>query len=323
MVLNVVDEIINGTPKYNITENSDGTKEIELANEIVQEGTKINRNLFNLIENVMSYQIPSVSQQSLHPDYIGNITPSSITPTWSSIGPLNTDIITFNYEDFGGIQPSLKYKANGYNFYAQSGSSSGSNTFVCTTDRYNTYYTSNKLLYTQQLTNNDELSTRNFLGRKQTTIEYDMGQLCIPTFDFRFDVASSSTYIISGSYDGVNWTQLHSETIRGYSGTFTPSTPYRYYQFKNNSYSIDLYYLFISKVEFPKDNVFTLGNETNFKENEIILINTPSNVVTTGVGGNTFNGVEIDSILEASKYYELVYNETQNKFIAEEVRNAN
>ncbi len=36
---------------------------------------------------------------------------------------------------------------------------------------------------------------------------------------------------------------------------------------------------------------------------------------------NTLNGIEIDSMLDSNKFYELVYNEDQNKFIAEEVRN--
>lgn len=58
MVLNVTDEVINGTPKYNITDNGDGTNSIELANEVVSEGTKLNKILFDKIENVLSYQIP-------------------------------------------------------------------------------------------------------------------------------------------------------------------------------------------------------------------------------------------------------------------------
>lgn len=37
----------------------------------------------------------------------------------------------------------------------------------------------------------------------------------------------------------------------------------------------------------------------------------------------TLNDIDIDTAIAKDKYYELVYNETQNKFIAEEVRNAN
>ena len=47
--LSVLDEIIEGSPKYNITDNEDGTKDIELANEILQEGTSINKALFGKI----------------------------------------------------------------------------------------------------------------------------------------------------------------------------------------------------------------------------------------------------------------------------------
>lgn len=55
MVLNTIDEIINGQPKYNITDNIDGTKNIELANEIIEQGTPLNKSFFNKLENVLSY----------------------------------------------------------------------------------------------------------------------------------------------------------------------------------------------------------------------------------------------------------------------------
>lgn len=41
------------------------------------------------------------------------------------------------------------------------------------------------------------------------------------------------------------------------------------------------------------------------------------------ISSNTLNGIDIDTMLKDKKYYELLYNEEQNKFIAEEVRNAN
>lgn len=47
--INAQDEIIEGSPKYNITDNADGTKNIELANEILQAGTSINKALFDKI----------------------------------------------------------------------------------------------------------------------------------------------------------------------------------------------------------------------------------------------------------------------------------
>ena len=48
--LNVQDEIIEGTPKYNITDNSDGTKNIELANTVIQEGSALNKVVFDKVD---------------------------------------------------------------------------------------------------------------------------------------------------------------------------------------------------------------------------------------------------------------------------------
>lgn len=61
-ILHAVDEIINGTPKYNITNNADGTKGIELANEVVQEGMALNKACIDKIDNVLSYLTPSVEK---------------------------------------------------------------------------------------------------------------------------------------------------------------------------------------------------------------------------------------------------------------------
>lgn len=46
--LNLIDEILNGQNKYFITDNEDGTKNIALANEVIQEGSNIKKaNLIN------------------------------------------------------------------------------------------------------------------------------------------------------------------------------------------------------------------------------------------------------------------------------------
>ena len=59
---------------------------------------------------------------------------------------------------------------------------------------------------------------------------------------------------------------------------------------------------------------------TNLIKNEIINVCTP-NADMYMVTNNTLNDIKIDSLLQPNKYYELVYNESQNKFIAEELRN--
>ena len=54
--LNFTDEIIDGTPKYTIIANGDGTNNIELANDIVQEGTFLNKANFNRLNRVLGYE---------------------------------------------------------------------------------------------------------------------------------------------------------------------------------------------------------------------------------------------------------------------------
>ena len=48
-MLEVKDEIIDGKATYNITKNDDGTYSIELATPVIQEGTPLNKKLFNSI----------------------------------------------------------------------------------------------------------------------------------------------------------------------------------------------------------------------------------------------------------------------------------
>jgi len=48
-MLEVKDEIIDGKATYNITKNEDGTYSIELATPVIQEGTPLNKKLFDSI----------------------------------------------------------------------------------------------------------------------------------------------------------------------------------------------------------------------------------------------------------------------------------
>lgn len=48
--INAQDEIIEGSPKYNIIDNTDGTKNIELANNVIQQGSALNKVVFDKID---------------------------------------------------------------------------------------------------------------------------------------------------------------------------------------------------------------------------------------------------------------------------------
>lgn len=62
-----------------------------------------------------------------------------------------------------------------------------------------------------------------------------------------------------------------------------------------------------------------VGNENASNSRGFICILEP----IANSANASLNEIEIDTLLKKDSYYELVYNEAQNKFICEEVRNAN
>lgn len=81
---NPIDEIIDGQPKYNVTDNADGTKNIELANEIVQEGTALNKftlDKFKKINCIMGYNTPNIESYIDFSKYSNTISYSSPSGT--------------------------------------------------------------------------------------------------------------------------------------------------------------------------------------------------------------------------------------------------
>lgn len=68
---NVDDEIIDGNPEYNITQKLNGKYEIDLANEIIQDGTSLNKAIFDKlkkINRILGYN--SVTSEDLGNDEI-------------------------------------------------------------------------------------------------------------------------------------------------------------------------------------------------------------------------------------------------------------
>ena len=48
-MIEVKDEILNGEPRYKLTQNDDGTYAIELVTPVIQEGTALNKAFFNIV----------------------------------------------------------------------------------------------------------------------------------------------------------------------------------------------------------------------------------------------------------------------------------
>lgn len=133
------------------------------------------------------------------------------------------------------------------------------------------------------------------------------------------------TTSLQGSNNGTTWATLFTTTTKPDNlteFTLTNTGEYTQYrlQFIATETGINLYQFEISDYDVSTySNKYTLasGVPSVWHTGQIILIQTPANVDGLAVTGNTLNGVKINTILQASKRYKLVYNGTA--FDAKEV----
>lgn len=59
---------------------------------------------------------------------------------------------------------------------------------------------------------------------------------------------------------------------------------------------------------------------SNFEDQQILKIKTPNDMPTTSVTLYKFNEKPIDTLLQSGKYYELLYDEPNDRFIVNEER---
>lgn len=148
MVLNILDEIIDGVPKYNITPNADGTSNIELANDVIVNGTALNKSLFDKIENVLSYnaingeynetnQNIEYTLQSLDTTSLSNNMRVLISPANKPIAPLsNWNYVKEETQINSYFQnPSMIKMSNGNIMYAGYRDNSNKSGFYYITDQ--------------------------------------------------------------------------------------------------------------------------------------------------------------------------------------------
>mgnify|MGYP003313229782 CR=1 FL=1 len=320
MVLNVQDEIINGTPKYNITPNGDGTSSIELANEVLLEGTPLNRNIFNKIENVLSYQVPTYTQSGGTETYTTDITPTNVNKTWSGKNSTIGETFEQNLTTYGGITPKIIYTTNLNNFVANDSKVSGS-VSVASIQNYGAKYTKTDFLTNSQRKSNLTGYYNQFMldNSYYVCINFDMIKSSKVTFDWNIS-ATFGNLIFEYSDDNINW---YTEAA-SFAGEHTTATYHRYWRVKftatsSNSY-ITIMYLYIKKVVVDNTTYdYILPTVTNIINNQRVLLMAPNDI--SSASNNNLNNIQIDTILTSSKYYELVYNQSQNKFIAQEVLN--
>ena len=290
------DEVINGTPRYNISDNGDGTKSIELANEVVQNGTSLSKSGFNKLNTILGYNECDYSQSSITEEvnFLVNFqqvssTNISLNTTIKKIGEIdiNGSIATINADvntnDYGGS--TIYYDPRGNIFtYKEDLSNAWANMGIYGWTQNRFYFDKNisvkKLsIYSStsikvQLYNNDELL-------------YDTG------------VFTSNKIIELGQYYSFN-----KIIVAGYSnGNGTV-----FITLQDTKATITTY-----------TNHITSGNYSNFENGQIVNIQTPV-LPSQSVVANTFNGEQVDTLLQSNKYYELLYDKPNDRFIAHEER---
>lgn len=151
--------------------------------------------------------------------------------------------------------------------------------------------------------------------------------ITVSKFKVWFNTSSStedSTYVLQGSNNGSDWTTLSTSFPEGLSlheRALTTTGAYQYYRIlitmNSNAYAYLREFQVSEYTISTFTNTFTLANVSNFQTGQRILIETPSTVNSVAVISNVLNGKAIDTILQPSKRYELVYN--GSSFNAKEV----
>lgn len=157
-------------------------------------------------------------------------------------------------------------------------------------------------------------------------IAIDLGEAVRVTRVRTFYTATydSVTCKIQGSNNNSTWTDLSEKTGKQTAATnwsFTNTTAYRYYRLQFGSgVGVGVYsWEFTSYTVTTYRNSFLVsaGFPVEWTKGQITLIETPSTANTLGVVKNTLNGIDVNTILQPSRRYELIYNGTS--FDAKEV----
>lgn len=126
------------------------------------------------------------------------------------------------------------------------------------------------------------------------------------------------TFSFQGSTNGTEWVELTKGEFSRLTGmteyTFNNTTEYSYYRMYFEGYNE--YNAIMIEFSIANYNISTYKNSFSLTKGvpiawtvgQRILIQTPSNVSTAGTLQNTLNGVSINTILQPSRRYELVYN---------------
>lgn len=338
---NVTDEVINGSPKYTISANGDGTNSITLANQVIQQGTPLNKYVFNKIDkaindadNVIAYKIPTFTKSptgTIERTITQNIIVEDVTPTWN-INEYIGNTISGNMTSFDGITPTYEIETDIANGFQSFDSQMTDYSWVISKYNNTTYRTSDYFKNNLQRTSYSSSYYLSLHGDNNAdtyiSIVFDMKVKSKIDIRHRGSDGSSSNVLVQGSNDKINWTTYYTIPDSQSDRTITSPDFYRYHRLYLvtgvfNAWT--LYYLYISGITYLQtayNTNFEFDNDlSDIAQNQIVLANIGSNYDSLGVTSNSINGIDIDTLLIANKYYELLYNSLTNKFIAQEMRN--
>lgn len=140
-------------------------------------------------------------------------------------------------------------------------------------------------------------------------------------------IGTANKIAIEGSANGIAWTELYSNGgITGdfdFTATISSNTAYKHYRIlttlaeQSGGFAIsEVKIASILVTNFRK--AYTAGNTTAKWENyQRYMVQIPSTPDSIGVTANTFMNIDIDTILQPGRKYELMY--LDNKFYAREV----
>lgn len=133
---------------------------------------------------------------------------------------------------------------------------------------------------------------------------------------------------IQGSNNGTTWSTLHTLTSLATGEveyTLTSTGDFNYYRLVFTSSSSnritvsDLAYTLYNVSTYTNAYTVAKGLPTSWSDGQRLTLFAPASVNTFAVDQNTLNGVDIRTVLQPSKYYELIYISSVSAFIAREM----
>lgn len=292
--LQIEDEIIDGDPQYLVTDNVNGTKSITLANEVIHEGTSLNHATFKSLNAILGY--------------------NKIIPTQEIL----ESIVRVNSLYSLGTKETIN--ATGTDGYIKTG------THTITVSRESEPITFNYKATFNNCKNTSYLEFANgshFISFRGIPNVNATLSNCLVEITFPKAISVKNNIVKDASYDygsgSVVYYDINGNRVDGTSinvvkmevGLFGSQVTSKFGLVHCNIQEFADY-------ESLNANIY-IDNNLELADNVMYMLQ-PLDPNLEIAYANTLNGISIDTLLQYDKYYELLYDETNDRFIAEEVR---